>query len=216
MFWFILEALKDTVLHSRMMSEVSASTSSNALDINKLASKPLLQSAYAEVLRLRVAVVSTRAAEYSQLHIGDGYTLPQHQRIIMYSRVSALNEEEWRRAGRHSPIPLTEFDAERFLLHPSAASLSKETQDTTPSKAEFSTEGLAGLWFPYGGGDRMCPGRHFAKQELLITFAILFSNFEIEPLETDLAEVEPDMSCAPFGTLPPLQSVPFRIRAKKK
>lgn len=34
-----------------------------------------------------------------------------------------------------------------------------------------------------GGGIAICPGRHFAKQEILLTVAILLSRFEFEFVE---------------------------------
>lgn len=61
----------------------------------------------------------------------------------------------------------------------------------------------------------MCPGRHFAKVEMLGTFAMLFSKFELELVSTkNLGDVKPDMTWYPTGTLPPTNKVPFRIRKK--
>lgn len=36
---------------------------------------------------------------------------------------------------------------------------------------------------PSGGGTGMCPGRRFAKQEILIALSAIIAKFEIEPVE---------------------------------
>lgn len=33
-----------------------------------------------------------------------------------------------------------------------------------------------------GGGQQICPGRHFSKHEILTTIALLVSKFDIEPV----------------------------------
>jgi cytochrome P450 len=48
---------------------------------------------------------------------------------------------------------------------------------------KFSTAGLTGKFFPFGGGHYMCPGRTFAKQEVLGAVAVLLLNFDIEFVE---------------------------------
>ncbi|POS69547.1 hypothetical protein DHEL01_v212057 [Diaporthe helianthi] len=57
-FWLFFEALRDPELRERLLEEVSACKVSNpadgtsAFDVKKLTVQPLLQSTYAEVLRL--------------------------------------------------------------------------------------------------------------------------------------------------------------------
>lgn len=34
-----------------------------------------------------------------------------------------------------------------------------------------------------GGGTSICPGRHFAKQEIMLTLAMIVSRFDIEVLD---------------------------------
>lgn len=75
-------------------------------------------------------------------------------------------------------------------------------------------EGLAGLWIPFGGGDRMCPGRHLAKLEMLYTFAYLCSNYEFDVSSKDIAKVSTDKGFAPFSVLPPDNTVKFKIRRR--
>ncbi|KAK3332568.1 cytochrome P450 [Cercophora scortea] len=258
-FWLIFQALKDPVLVSRLRDEVSASLrtppaspestqgdleSKNELfDTAALLRQPLLQSAYAETLRLFVVAIVSRVAEYSDVDIA-GYRVAKDSFLVMYTHLLALDPGEWARAGRTLTKPLEEFDAERFLVEPGwTRPLGKQAPaatTTTPAAVQdvdqdkgqgnssdhdplsydgrrFSMDGLLGLWIPYGGGDHLCPGRHFAKQQILLTFATLITKFDIElafPSPGAAAGVKPDMSHAPFGALPPLGKVPFRIRRK--
>ncbi len=201
MFWYLLEALKNPTLCAQMMAEVSNSSSKlGAINVKDLATQPLLQSAYAEVLRLRVSILISRIVEYQDITF-EGYTLPRGEYILMPTDAMHFNDDAWNQTGRASKVPLSQFDATRFLV---------------PSKdgSEFDQEGLAGLWIPFGGGDRMCPGRHLAKQEMLISFAYLFSKYDIELGSIDADQVSCDRRYAAFGALPPNRKVPFRIRKK--
>lgn len=76
-------------------------------------------------------------------------------------------------------------------------------------------EGLSGAWLPFGGGSRQCPGRNFAKQEIILSFALIATMFDIELLEgTKKDSMQPDMKYYGLGTLPPKGKVPFRIRRR--
>ena len=81
-----------------------------------------------------------------------------------------------------------------------------------PSQPIFTTEGLHGIFLPYGGGQNTCPGRHFAKQEILLTVAALTSYFDIELLGAETKE-----SYRFFGTgvLGPKGKTRFRLRRRQ-
>ncbi|KAI8954547.1 cytochrome P450 [Xylaria longipes] len=219
-FWFLYETLENENLQQRLMSEVSSCTSSAGIDISALLAQPLLQSTYAEVLRLRVAIAMTRVSESEAFQLG-GYKIPAGQPFIIFSRPPALNREAWALAGREHAIkaPLDEFHADRFLIPPLPSTEQKTQQEAYAirpigAKAEFSLEGLAGCWIPYGGGQRMCPGRHFAKAEMISTVALLLSQYDIQVLPTGPSRAKPDLRWFPVGALPPAGKVPFRMRKK--
>ncbi|KAH6653321.1 cytochrome P450 [Truncatella angustata] len=200
-FWYIFEALRDPSLSDRLSAEADTCISANGkINIDKLGTRPLLQSTYAEVLRLRVSILVSRMVEFGDVTFS-GYTIRRNEFVLMPTDGVHFSEEAWARAGRPSKKPLLEFDAERFLVE----------SDMGP---EFSTEGLAGLWIPFGGGERMCPGRHLAKLEMILTYAYLFSKYDIELGSVGAKDVQCDMKFAPFGALPPNRKVPFRIRRK--
>lgn len=62
----------------------------------------------------------------------------------------------------------------------------------------------------------MCPGRHFAKQEIIGTLATLLTHFEIKLKEPkDGIEPECDMNYFPFGGLPPTKQLPFCLKRRQ-
>ncbi|KAI9154655.1 Cytochrome P462 monooxygenase [Paramyrothecium foliicola] len=226
LFWFVYESLKDPSLLQSLLEETHECGSSRVshADLKKLAAQPLLQSAYAETLRLYVASASTRVAEYHDLNIA-GFHIPKDSYLVIYGRTLALDHEAWSRAGRTSDKPLQEFDPERFLVdadwvRPGSATVTQVKTVPAPSckdssgSRRFSLDGLLGLWIPFGGGDHLCPGRHFTKHQILLTFSVLFSHFDIELGDPNADKVQPDFRYALSGTLPPSHCVPFRIRRK--
>lgn len=87
-------------------------------------------------------------------------------------------------------LPLDQFWPGRFLVSPddpqsgphkrSAAGPDSGVGVQPEEQPVFSLDGMAGSWFPYGGDARMCPGRHFAKREIMATLALLAVGFDIE------------------------------------
>lgn len=58
----------------------------------------------------------------------------------------------------------------------------------------------------------MCPGRHFARNEIKLAVAILLANLDVEVLD---AAVPPlDQGRAGLGILPPTRAVPFSLRRR--
>lgn len=196
-------------LRTQLLAEAHQCRKADGLfDVAALTQKPRLQSAFAEVCRYYVAIAVTRTVTAPGLDLGE-WTIPAGDSVSVFGREAAFNDEAWKLVGRPQETPLANFDAERFLV-PLEGDAAAGTDDVM-----FSLEGLAGCWLPFGGGQRMCPGRHFAKSEMLGTFVMLFTRFELELLPTNNAgEVKPDMKWYPTGTLPPINKVPFRIRRK--
>lgn len=206
-FWFILHALQDADLRSELIGEARKCQRSEGLfDIAALSQQPLLQSTFAEVCRFYVAIAISRTVNHSNLKLGQ-WIVPVGETLSIFNREAAFNDEAWAASGRSSGKPLAIFDAKRFLV-------TKDT-DTTSEKgaSSFSLEGLAGCWLPFGGGQRMCPGRHFAKSEMIGSLAMLLANYDLE-LDEAVGDIQPDMRWYPIGTLPPRGQVPFRIRRK--
>lgn len=231
--WFIYEICRDSALMVRVQKEIEACrTSSSTLDITALCSQPLLQSIYAETLRLRVALFITRTPEQEAFDIGE-WKFPPGRTIALSSRSGAMDPSVWNAGTPADRHPLDTFWADRFLIYPNDPTSgpvrkdpaeiekyrlhdeSSSQVDSIDTNPRFSMEGLAGGWIPYGGGQRMCPGRHFAKQEIIGTLATLLEHFEIRLKEPeDGREPGCDMRFFPFGGLPPNKEIPFSLRRR--
>lgn len=138
-----------------------------------------------------------------------------------------MNKEYWNPGTSEDPHPLDTFWAERFIVYPDdpdSGPLRKERrprETSTPSKEErkqrepyFSLRGLKDVYTPFGGGSSLCPGRHFARQEVLVTLARLVLYYDIELSVPEGWEPRMDPAFFPTGTLPPLDKVPFRVRKR--
>ena len=69
--------------------------------------------------------------------------------------------------GDHLDTDVNTFDPDRFLHH-----------DPETGKTTFSTANKSGKFFPFGGGKTICPGRVFARQEVLAAVALMVYGFE--------------------------------------
>jgi cytochrome P450 len=281
--WMLLEILSSPTLESRVRAELAASlvtpstpspstTASKAktvpsYDVVKLCASPLLQSTYAETLRLRVAIMGTRLVTSPSLSLSTWQF--QHGDVLTYvSSLAALDPTVWNTGREDDPHPLTEFWADRFLVYPHdrdsgpllrqsksrkargaqapsldpgagagagarqdpglnapspASAPAKEPITTEKStgksrdnqeqqQPQFSLEGLAASWIPYGGGVRLCPGRHFAKQEMLVSAAVWLAAYEVELRPGEKYEADKDYYG--FGTMPPKGKIAARIRRR--
>ena len=64
-------------------------------------------------------------------------------------------------------------------------------------------------WVPFGGGLTKCPGRTFAKSEIIASFAMLLDQFDIEMLLPPGKRVVADKRFYAIGTLPPKGLIPL-------
>ena len=177
---------------------------------------------FAETLRLYQAVSLMRMSD-EDFEL-DGWSFRKNRIIFLCSRIVHLNANLWNTGPANDPHPIDEFWADRFLTYPDCdvgagrnegrRPVSKDSEDaklnTTPV---FSLKGLENCWVPFGGGPTMCPGRTFAKNEMLGSFALLSTKFDVELLISG-QEIKPDMSFFSIGTLPPKGDIPFRIRRR--
>jgi cytochrome P450 len=174
--WVIIEILRRPELFQRIKSEIATvvdqdqiakrranpdDTKHPLIDIAGLKKLPLLNSVYMECLRLRSSVFVVRKLRTS-IEL-DGYTLKEGNLVLAPSYLAHNDPDIWS-SSMHSP---GEFWPERFLKESSGGSQSGIS---------------AGKYFPYGGGTAMCPGRYYAKQEILCAVTLFFALFYVEPL----------------------------------
>jgi len=220
--WYLIEVLRDDDLEKQTLYRVLASTpgktqsSIMALDVAKLCSDPLLQSMYAETLRLRFAALIVREAAHGGFSFM-GWSIKKDETLLVSSQTEAMNEDVWNAGHGAEAHPLDRFWAGRFVVDP-ADPRSGPLREPKATRAEagapsYSMDGLSASWIPYGGGKHLCPGRHFAKRWVIVTAAVFLTTFEIELDEK--GHVESDTTQFGFGTLPAKGKVPCRIRRRR-
>ncbi|KAJ4355592.1 uncharacterized protein N0V89_003612 [Didymosphaeria variabile] len=160
--WLLMHILSPTStfdFRSRIMQELQSCKRSNgSVDIPALTRLPLLNSAFHEVLRLYVDLLVVRQVD-SSVALRTHY-VNQGEQVMAPTWMTHRNPAFFERPDV--------FDPERFLI-----------TDPETGMLSYSTAGLGGKYFPFGGGHYMCPGRVFAKQEVLGTVAMLLLNFDI-------------------------------------
>ena len=238
-FWLFWHMMRDRSLLAQATSEANAccttdTTESLCFDTTKLCNQPLLQSSYAETLRMYVAVYIIRKPEYEDAQVLD-YEIPKDKMIVVSSAMAHMDKRNWN-LGVMEEHPVETFWAERFLSHSGnthrspSATLSNSTHCTSSSPAStrplsevsnpsppeprFSLNGYSGAWVPFGGGIHQCPGRHWVKLQMLLSFAIISAAFDIEFLDGE-KKLRVDMAKYGLGALQPAEKARFRIKRKK-
>jgi cytochrome P450 len=191
------------------------------IDSVQLSRSPLLQSILAEVLRIRVQGMIVRSTTRS-VEV-EGWTFPKHAYLMAPSNFGNFNESVWNTGTAEAPHPLDTFWPERFLIYPddptSGPLRTNQTTDTREKTdnsegPKYSEHGLKGVYFPFGGSMHPCPGRQFSQFEVLNTLAILVLNYDVEICVEPGWTPKMKTKHFAFGTLPPAQQAPFRIRRK--
>jgi cytochrome P450 len=207
--WVTFEIFRDLELLARVREEVKlCRTTSNGsdcavqFDIDRLLRQPVLQAVYAEVLRLRMHFYIIRMSDKVDMKIQD-WIIPR-RKIIVTSTTAAHHDAKMWNTGLNNEHPINEFWAGRFLKAP---------MNAADGIATFSTKEMEGSWIPYGGGPRQCPGRHFAKRQILLTTALMVALFDCE-IPGQGTDVKEDLSLTGFGggMSKPAMEVPARIR----
>ncbi|KAL2212819.1 putative cytochrome P450 [Sarocladium strictum] len=162
-FWMVLMAYVTPDLRHDLRAEIDACTETKvengitikSLDILNLKQHcPLLVSTYQEVLRyFHVGTLVRQVTEDTYL---DRWLLKKGAMVQMPSR-----------AIHHDPAvygpDATEFKPRRFL----------------PSERKNRPKDY--FFRGFGGGKSLCPGRHFATNEILATAAVFIARFDMEP-----------------------------------
>ena len=163
--WLLLHILSPTRqdLKRRILDELeTARRQDGSIDVVALTKLPLLNSAFHETLRLYVDLLVVRQAD-TDVALDEHY-VRKGEMVMAPTWMTHRNPDFFQRPE--------EFDPERFLQ-----------QDSQTGELTYNVTGLNGRYFPFGGGHYMCPGRTFAKQEVLGSIAVLLLNFDIQFVE---------------------------------
>ncbi|KAL1856845.1 hypothetical protein Daus18300_010608 [Diaporthe australafricana] len=160
-FWVIYRIFSDPVVLETCRSEVSKAivdedgftTIDLALVLN---SCPVLLSTYYEVFRFYGMANSVRVVSEDHV-LGGQYLLKKGGLVMMSARAQHSNPAEW-------GDDVGEFDSKRF------AKMQNAEKRNNPA-----------AFRGFGGGNTLCPGRHFASSEILLLAAMLLLRFEIMP-----------------------------------
>ncbi|KAF4554062.1 Cytochrome P450-like protein 37 [Elsinoe fawcettii] len=185
-FWMLYHIFGDLQLLSELRAEVDVANISSdhkesqervrTIDVEALKDNcPLLNSVWLETLRTRANGSSTREV-MDDTTLDGQYLLKKGSVIQMPSLVIHNDQEVWGASA-------ASFDPRRHLpkmaIEAGADKKSKERQHPSAFRA-------------FGGGTTWCPGRHFAKNEILALVASMISRFDVAP--TGAAELPwPDL-----------------------
>ncbi|KFA54461.1 hypothetical protein S40293_07995 [Stachybotrys chartarum IBT 40293] len=172
--WIVMELIKDPSLWRAVKEEVLEAQyfdhTGLKLNVEKLVSQPLLQSVYAEILRLYSRFLIARTATESVTVCG--YTLPKGSTVMTPVEASHLREDIWG-APSH---PASEFWAARHIVEIEA----QDEHGSTTKRKEYSLGDRKKFFLPYGGGLSMCPGRNIGKVEVILCVSMLVQAFEVD------------------------------------
>ena len=206
--WMLFHVLTspDDLLTRVLGDLVTVQNADGSLDVSKLTALPLLESIFAEMLRIYTAVNVTREV-LSDLVV-DGYQLKKGNVVMAPTWLHHHDPKVWKEFRSDHPPPSV-FYAERFLRE-------------SGGKVIYSTAGLTGKYFPWGGGNHICPGRVFAKQEILAAFAMVLLRYEFEfvdwvkPLSKDKRArfPEPKEGHVGVGVMLPDRDMRVRMRLR--
>ncbi|KAM3066348.1 hypothetical protein ACMFMG_003143 [Clarireedia jacksonii] len=221
--WFLLDTISRPEVLSRVRSELSNiaklhPTSSTSEHMPEVLSNPLLQSIYCEELRLRSGSTIQRSPISSNYKLGP-WKFPKDDMIIASVWFEGRDKSVWNE-GANGEHDVEDFWPDRFIVYPNDPNSGPRKADSTKSKSAkvkeptFTTDSVNGSFIPYGGGQKMCPGRFYAKQEALGALAMFLNKFDIELIENK--PIIPDLSYFPIGILPPKGKYPARLRRRNQ
>lgn len=220
--WMILETLQRPALLERVRAEIAPFMPREGtpdMDLDGLCRQPLVQSLYAEVLRVHNGTVVARVPQRPDYTIA-GWRFPKDEPIMVSTFNTARVPSIWNQGTPDDPHPVDDFWPERFIVDPADAASgpalprARTQQSEAPRGPYFSLDGTNGAWLPYGGGSRMCPGRHFAKKEMIGAMALFLTQFDVEMAPRD-GWVQHDLSYFMFGVMHPKGPVAARARRRR-
>ncbi|KAL8835180.1 MAG: hypothetical protein Q9170_003426 [Blastenia crenularia] len=225
--WGILEIFKDQQLLHRVRTELEKMSFQDVIDdhqVEKLLAIPLLQSIYSELLRLRVEVQTIFFGNEEEFQINE-WRIPKKSLVVVPAGDAHRDEKIWNtKNGQH---PLDHFWSDRFLAYPNdpqsgPRKLARPKCDGSKcspgsiqdDKPRFTSSGLADTFMPFGIGERTCPGRGFARREIITFCALVAHRYDIE-LVAGKQHFETTKAFYGIGTQRPKDPVPFKIRLRK-
>ncbi|KAI1387763.1 cytochrome P450 [Hypoxylon trugodes] len=207
-FWILLHLYADPKLLADVRREVEAvlikgegKGNKKTLRMNDLRdSCPVLVAVYRECLRLGSDTYSTRLVKEDFL-LADTYFLKKNSVVQIAGGVIHADARIW---GND----VEEFNPGRFLTEkPQQQGEEKTKQKNTFHPAAFRA---------FGGGKTLCPGRHFAMNEILAFVALVILQFDMKPARGDRIEVpSKNDGVLPVHILEPMRPIEVLITKRE-
>ena len=172
-------------LYDQVLAEVrECQNEDRSINIAALVVQPVLLSTMHEVLRVYVDVLVSRQINHDMtLPFGrdaqarksaqgnQSIFIKKGALVMMPSYVAHMDPTTWQSPDfPHFPSPEL-FYPYRFLTAP---------PDDTSKKPTFTTDHAENMFMPFGGGKTICPGRIFARQEMMAAVAMVLLTFEFD------------------------------------
>ncbi|KAG8834044.1 hypothetical protein FRC17_009682 [Serendipita sp. 399] len=192
-FWIVYGLLYHPEDRIKLEKEVSPAfdESNRLVNLDHLVrNSPFLNSVYWESLRYSAGSASVR--KLTEDVIIGGRTLYKDSMMMLPTRPPHFRPEVF-------GDDCNEWVADRFV------------RDGTAGKKNPGVRAVV----PFGGGYTMCPGRHFATNEIFSFVTTLFRNFDITFCDPSHQEVRPKTEFPTLTGLPPDGDVFVTIRLRK-
>ncbi|KAF3054818.1 25-hydroxycholesterol 7-alpha-hydroxylase [Daldinia childiae] len=189
-FWILLHLYADPTLLATVRQELESVLSARTdkpsynLCVADLRDKcPVLVAVYRECLRLGSDTYSTRIVKEDHV-LANQYFLKKNAVVQIAGGVIHADQRIW-------GADVFDFNPRRFLdktnsnsdaeaLNPEASSKPRQKQSSAFHPAAFRA---------FGGGKTLCPGRHFAMNEILAFVALVVLQFDMKPARGGKIEV---------------------------
>ena len=223
----MIEVFTDKRLLREVRTEINNAKAHNIVrdeDVEKLLGIPLLQSICSELLRLRVEVQTIFSSDKEEIQINE-WRIPKGSLIVVPAGGAHRDPDFWNtRNGRY---PLDRFWAQRFLSYPGDPDSGPLNPSVRPQpwrpagkkvqgdgKPKYVATGLTDSYIPFGIGERTCPGRGFARREIISFCALVVDRYDIEFAKDQ--EFESGSTFYGIGTQRPRGRIPFKIRTRRR
>jgi cytochrome P450 len=195
-FWLLISIFSRHELLKEIRSELEAtledpsSRKGVSLDYTTIRERcPVFMSTYDEVLRMTSGIATVRYTNEDTL-IQDRWLLKKGAQVQMPTAFIHADPTTW---GADADV----FDHTRFLK---TKILTKEQK--TRRAAAFR---------PFGGGNTLCPGRHFASYEVLTFVGSILLGFDVTPTTETFEVPQMDRSKLPLTSLKPAGDIKVNL-----
>ncbi|KAI1129002.1 cytochrome P450 [Nemania abortiva] len=160
---------------------------------------PYLEACLREVLRWRPGIASGIPHATTHDDIYEGFFIPANTMVILNIWGINHDPEEFDHPER--------FDPGRFLRHPTGSKTGMgQGADGAPRRPVWT----------FGGGRRVCPGKHMAQRNLLLTMAKAVWCFDMEAVAPDELDMSINGWHGGMATRPKAFQARFRVRSEDK